>query len=82
MSGDQASRETSPSMTSRWRKGSVETRRPVSSATFLLPVLSLQLQVPALPFWTRLRFTTGDLILASRQHETTVSGGRKIKQLP
>ena len=31
VSGDQASRETSPSMMSRWRKESVETHRPVSS---------------------------------------------------
>lgn len=83
VSGDQASRETSPSMTWRWRKGSVETRRPVSSTTFLPPmppVLSLQLQVLALPFWTGSRFMRGDLILDSCQHWTTVSCGKK--QLP
>lgn len=37
VSGDQASRETSPSMMSRWRKESVETHRPVSSTKFPPP---------------------------------------------
>lgn len=44
VSGDQASRETSPSMMSRWRKESVETHRPVSST----PLVSLLSELRAL----------------------------------
>lgn len=81
VSGDRASRETSPSMMSRWRKGSVETHRPVSSTTSPpppSPLVSLLSELPALalPPWTRLRFTVGDLILDSCQHWTTISWGK------
>lgn len=73
VSGDQALRETSPSMMSRWRKGNVEAHRPVSSIKCRLLCPSyLNSRSPS----TSLRLTRGDLILDKSHHWTTISWGK------